>query len=63
MTENKVHFHEIPGEGDIDFAQVAALVKAAKYPHYISVELHNHDQDWQRALDVSRDYLVKCLLR
>lgn len=54
-----VHFHEIPGEGDIDFRRVIADIVAADYQHYVSVELHNHDQMWQRALDESRAYLLK----
>jgi len=57
--KGNIHFHEIPGEGDIDFQRVAAAVISANYPHFISVELHNHDQDWRRALDVSHDYLIK----
>ena len=56
---NRVHHHEIPGEGDIDFKLIAAAVKAARYPHFISVELHHHDQDWQRALNVSLDYITR----
>ena len=57
--KGKIHFHEIPGEGDIDFARIAVSVKASGYPHFISVELHNHDQDWQRALDISLAYIKK----
>lgn len=54
-----VHHHEIPGEGDIDFRRIMAAIENAGYPYYVSVELHHHDQMWQRALDQSRDYLLK----
>lgn len=54
-----VHHHEIPGEGDIDFNQIAALLQKADYRHFVSVELHHHDELWQRALGESRDYLLK----
>ena len=55
--KDKVHAHLSLGEGDIDFKRVAAAIKAANYPHYISVELQNHLDKWQRALYESRDYL------
>lgn len=53
-----IHHHEIPGEGDIDFHQILQLLAQAEYSHYASVELHHHDQMWQRALDESRRYLL-----
>lgn len=55
----RVHHHEIPGEGDIDFCRVYSLLKRAGYCHYVSVELHHHDGMWQRALDESLAYLRK----
>ena len=56
-----VHHHEIPGEGDIDFARVIGSIKEAGYEHYVSVELHHHDSVWQRALQESREYLQKLM--
>ncbi|MCC8123211.1 MAG: sugar phosphate isomerase/epimerase [Oscillospiraceae bacterium] len=53
-----VHFHEIPGDGDIDFKRIVGMINAANYAHYVSVELHNHDQQYQDALDRSRSYLL-----
>ena len=55
----RVHHHEIPGEGDIDFCRVYSLLKRAGYAHYVSVELHHHDGMWKRALDESLAYLRK----
>lgn len=55
--KNRIHHHEIPGEGDIDFNRILKIIKDAEYKHYVCVELHHHDQMWQRALIESRDYL------
>lgn len=55
--KQRVHHHEIPGEGDIDFARVFAALEGAHYEHYVSVELHHHAEIWQRALGESLHYL------
>ena len=57
--KNRVHHHEIPGEGDIDFGRIVKLIEDSGYEHYVCVELHNHDQMWERALKESRDYLIE----
>jgi len=57
--KQRVHHHEIPGEGNIDFCRVYSMLKRADYSHYVSVELHHHDGMWQRALDESLAYLRK----
>lgn len=59
--KNGIHFHEIPGEGDIDFARIVKMIEDSGYQEYVCVELHNHDQVWKRALDESRDYLLKLM--
>ncbi len=59
--KNRVHHHEIPGEGDIDFPRIVKIIEDSGYDHYVCVELHNHDQMWQRALVESRDYLLKLM--
>lgn len=56
-----VHHHEIPGEGDIDFSRIMTAIENGGYPYFVSVELHHHDQMWQRALSESRDYLLKLM--
>lgn len=59
--KNGVHYHEIPGDGDIDFKEIIDLIKNAGYAHYVSVELHHHDAVWQKALKESREYLLKLI--
>lgn len=55
--KNRIHHHEIPGEGDIDFSRIVRSVKSADYQHFVSVELHHHNDRWQRALGESLAYL------
>ena len=57
-VKGKVHHHEIPGEGDINFQPVLEVLKEANYEHYLSVELHAHADEWKRALYQSREYLL-----
>jgi sugar phosphate isomerase/epimerase len=57
--KDRIHHHEIPGEGDIDFGRIMTAINNADYPYFVSVELHHHDRMWQRALDESRDYLLR----
>lgn len=56
--KDKLHRHEIPGEGDIDWKRILALIDASGFDGYTSVELHHHDQMVDRALKESRDYLL-----
>lgn len=55
--KDRIHFHEIPGEGDIDFKEVFRLLKMHRYEYYISVELYNHIENWERAMVESLAYL------
>jgi sugar phosphate isomerase/epimerase len=55
--KRRVHHHEIPGEGDIDFDRVFSILNAGGYNRYIAVELHHHNDRWQSALDESLAYL------
>jgi len=55
--KGRVHAHQIPGEGDIDFDRVFEILNRTGYSHYIAVELHYHHDRWQRALDESVAYL------
>lgn len=54
-----VHFHEIPGEGTLDFGASFKALAAAGYSGYASVELYHHVQSWQKALHDSFDHLSK----
>ena len=56
---NRVHHHEIPGEGDIDFARVLQSLDRSSYSHFVSVELHHHADVWERALAESLAYLTR----
>lgn len=56
--KDRIHFHQIPGEGDIDFARIVDMIERSVFDGYVCVELHNHDQDWLRALCQSRSYLL-----
>jgi len=55
--KRRVHHHEIPGEGDIDFARVFHILHKADYQHYITVELHHHNDRIDSALHESLAYL------
>ena len=59
--KNRIHHHQIPGEGDIDFKIIMDTLKKLGYSHYVSVELHHHAEMWQRALKESLEYLTKLL--
>ncbi len=52
-----VHFHEIPGEGTLDFAASFKALTAAGFDGYGSVELYHHVESWQKALDDSYRHL------
>ena len=59
--KGKIHHHEIPGEGDINFKLIMELITLSNYEHYVSVELHHHEAMWERALKNSREYLLQNL--
>ncbi len=54
-----VHFHEIPGEGSLDFASSFKALSAAGYSGYASVELYHHVRAWQKALNDSYQHLSR----
>ena len=53
----KVHFHEIPGKGEIDFRECFSILIDNGYRGYGSVELYHHVDRWQEALSESLSYL------
>ena len=55
--KNRIHFHEIPGEGDIDWKRILKIIHDSGYEHYVCVELHNHDKVWHDALDKSYAFI------
>jgi sugar phosphate isomerase/epimerase len=52
------HFHEIPGEGTLDFAACFKALTDAGFSGYGSVELYHHVASWQQALDDSYRHLA-----
>lgn len=52
-----VHFHEIPGEGTLDFAGSFKALTDNGFSGYASVELYHHVQSWQKALNDSYGHL------
>jgi sugar phosphate isomerase/epimerase len=52
-----VHFHEIPGEGTLDFASSFKALTGNGFSGYTSVELYHHVQSWQKALTDSFRHL------
>ena len=52
-----VHYHEIPGEGTLDFAASFKTLTENGFSGYASVELYHHVQSWQKALDDSFKHL------
>lgn len=52
-----VHFHEIPGEGTMDFASSFKALTDNGFSGYASVELYHHVQSWEKALNDSYKHL------
>jgi hypothetical protein len=54
-----VHFHEIPGEGTMDFAGSLKALTDNGFSGYASVELYHHVQSWEKALNDSYKHLAQ----
>lgn len=52
-----VHFHEIPGEGTLDFASSFKALTDNGFSGYGSVELYHHVESWEKALSDSHRHL------
>ena len=52
-----VHFHEIPGEGTLDFAASFKALIDHGFSGYGSVELYHHVESWEKALSDSHRHL------
>lgn len=55
------HFHEIPGEGTLDFAASFQALADHGFVGYGSVELYHHVQSWEKALADSHGHLSRFL--
>ncbi|MEP6895094.1 MAG: sugar phosphate isomerase/epimerase family protein [Chloroflexota bacterium] len=51
------HFHEIPGEGTLDFKASFKALDDNGFTGYASVELYHHVASWEKALADSFDHL------
>ena len=54
-----VHFHEIPGEGTLDFAATIDTLTRNGFSGYAAVELYHHVGSWRKALMQSHRYLAR----
>ncbi len=52
-----VHFHEIPGEGTLDFQASFKALDENGFTGYASVELYHHVASWEKALADSFEHL------
>ena len=52
-----VHFHEIPGEGTLDFAASFKALTDHGFSGYGAVELYHHVASWEKALADSYQHL------
>ena len=60
-VRGKVHYHEFPGKGEIDFKEVFRELKKHKYEGFITVELYNHVDSWPETIPGSYKYLMNCI--
>jgi sugar phosphate isomerase/epimerase len=54
-----VHFHEIPGEGTLDFEATFKALNENGFSGYASVELYHHVASWEKALTDSFQHLCR----
>ncbi|MBW4051521.1 MAG: sugar phosphate isomerase/epimerase [Proteobacteria bacterium] len=54
-----VHFHEIPGEGTLDFATTFDTLTGNGFSGYAAVELYHHVGSWRKALMQSHRHLMR----
>lgn len=60
-VNGKVHYHEFPGKGEINFNAVLTTLKNNNYAGYVTIELYNHSDVWESVLSQSRKYLLDCM--
>ncbi|WP_316525654.1 sugar phosphate isomerase/epimerase family protein [Kitasatospora brasiliensis] len=59
--KGRVHHHEIPGDGDLDFTGFFSVLRRGGYTGYVSVELYNHTDRYEHALRRSHEVLTAAL--
>ena len=55
--KNKVHHHELPGDGDIDMERVLRIINNSGYNAAVSVELYDHAHIADDAIKESYEFL------
>lgn len=53
----KVHYHDIPGQGKIDFTRTFQTLEKNGFSGYATVELYHHVDTWKKALEDSIEVL------
>lgn len=61
IVNGKVHYHEFPRMGEIDFHAVIKALKDNGYEGYVTVDLYNHSDVWESVLLEIRKYLLSCM--
>lgn len=56
-----VHFHEVPGEGTLDFAASFKALTEHGFDGYGAIELYHHVDGWEQALAASYQHLMPLL--
>ncbi|MFE6554044.1 sugar phosphate isomerase/epimerase family protein [Streptomyces sp. NPDC057746] len=56
--KGRTHYHEIPGDGDIDFVEFFRILRRGGYEGHVSVELYNHSDLYRHALRRSHEVLT-----
>jgi sugar phosphate isomerase/epimerase len=56
--KGRTHYHEIPGDGDIDFVEFFRILRRGAYTGHVSVELYNHADVYRHALRRSHEVLT-----
>lgn len=55
----RIHCHEVPGDGEIPFDDVFAALERGRYQGCLSVELYTKTGEWQQALERSHAFLLE----
>jgi sugar phosphate isomerase/epimerase len=55
------HYHLVPGEGTLDWAELFGALRSIKYDRYLTVELYTHTADPQDAAERSFAFLDQAL--
>ncbi|ASA25732.1 sugar phosphate isomerase/epimerase family protein [Paenibacillus donghaensis] len=57
--KDRIHYHEILGQGHLDFPRIFSILSKHNYDGFVSVELYNHTGVHQKALKESYEFINK----